>query len=83
MLSSEDAGHRDWRNVRKNNLQNMAKEPEIPTTTILITVLHACFKLSFIEEDAHLYMLESSEREKNLLRFVLHLLLPRLMFPLT
>ena len=34
MLSSEDAGHRDWRNVRKNNLQNMAKEPEKPTTTI-------------------------------------------------
>ena len=33
VLSSEDAGHRDWRNVRKNNLQNMAKEPEKPTTT--------------------------------------------------
>ena len=34
VLSSEDAGHRDWRNVRKNNLQNTAKEPEKPTTTI-------------------------------------------------
>ena len=33
-LSSEDASHRDWRNVRKNNLQNMAKEPKKPTTTI-------------------------------------------------
>ena len=32
-LPSEDAGHRDWQNVRKNNLQNMAKEPEKPTTT--------------------------------------------------
>ena len=31
--SSEDAGHRDWRNVRKNKLQNTAKEPEKPTTT--------------------------------------------------
>ena len=31
-LATEDAGHRDWRNVRKNNLQNMAKEPEKPTT---------------------------------------------------
>ena len=28
VLSSEDAGHRDWRNIRKNNLQNTAKEPE-------------------------------------------------------
>ena len=28
LQSSEDAGHRDWRNVRKNNLQNTAKEPE-------------------------------------------------------
>ena len=34
LLSSEDAGHRDWRNVRKNNLQNTAKEPEKPTTTM-------------------------------------------------
>ena len=33
VLSSEDAGHRDWQNVRKNNLQNMAKEHEKPTTT--------------------------------------------------
>ena len=32
--ASEDACHRDWRNVRKNKLQNMAKEPEKPTTTI-------------------------------------------------
>ena len=32
--SSEDASHRDWQNVRKNNLQNMAKELEKPTTTI-------------------------------------------------
>ena len=32
VLSSENAGHRDWRNV-KNNLQNTAKEPEKPTTT--------------------------------------------------
>ena len=35
VLSSEDAGHRDWQNVRKNNLQNMAKQPEKPTTTII------------------------------------------------
>ena len=28
MLSSEDAGHRDWQDVRKNNLKNMAKEPK-------------------------------------------------------
>ena len=34
VLSSEDAGHRDWQNVRKNNLQNMPKEPEKPRTTI-------------------------------------------------
>ena len=34
LLFSEDAGHRDWRNVRKNNIQNTAKEPEKPTTTI-------------------------------------------------
>ena len=34
VLSSEDAGHRDWRNVRKNNIQNTAKEPKKPTTTI-------------------------------------------------
>ena len=34
LQSSEDAhGHRDWQNVRKNNLQNTAKEPEKPTTT--------------------------------------------------
>ena len=33
--NSEDAGHRDWRNVRKTNLQNTAKEPEKPTTTIV------------------------------------------------
>ena len=33
VLSSQDAGHRDWWNVRKNNLQNTAKEPEKPTTT--------------------------------------------------
>ena len=33
LLSSEDAGHRDWRNVRKNHLQNTAKKPEKPTTT--------------------------------------------------
>ena len=39
MLSSEDAGHRDWRNVRKNNLQNTAKEPEKPTTTITYKTL--------------------------------------------
>ena len=30
---SEDASHRDWRNVRKNHFQNMAKKPEKPTTT--------------------------------------------------
>ena len=30
LLSSEDASHRDWRNVRKNNLQNTAKEPKNP-----------------------------------------------------
>ena len=34
MLSSEDAGHRDWRNVRNKNLWNTAKQPEKPTTTI-------------------------------------------------
>ena len=34
LLSSEDAGHRDWWNVRQNNLQNTAKEPEKSTTTI-------------------------------------------------
>ena len=34
LLSSEDAGHRDWQNVRKNNLQKTTKEPEKPTTTI-------------------------------------------------
>ena len=34
LQSFEDACHRDWRKVRKNNLQNMAKEPEKPTTTI-------------------------------------------------
>ena len=34
VLSSEDAGHRDWRNDKKNKLQNMAEEPEKPTTTI-------------------------------------------------
>ena len=28
VLSSGDAGHRNWQNVRKNNLQNMAKEPK-------------------------------------------------------
>ena len=28
LLSSEDAGHRDWWNVRKNNLQNTAKGKE-------------------------------------------------------
>ena len=33
LLSSEDAGHRDWRNVRKNHLQNTAKKPEKPRTT--------------------------------------------------
>ena len=44
LQSSEDAGHRDWRNVRKNNLQNMAKEPEKPTTTILGLI----FRLGFI-----------------------------------
>ena len=41
LLSSEDAGHRDWRNVRKNNLQNTAKEPEKPTTTISFSTLHS------------------------------------------
>ena len=30
VLSSEDAGHRDWRNVRKDNLQNTAKDPKNP-----------------------------------------------------
>ena len=35
VLSSEDAhGHRDGRNVRKNNLQNMAKEPEPPPKNV-------------------------------------------------
>ena len=33
LQSSEDAGHRDWQNVRKNNLQKKAKEPQKPTTT--------------------------------------------------
>ena len=35
LQSSEDAGHRDQQNVQKNNLQNMAKEPEKPTTTTI------------------------------------------------
>ena len=30
LQSSEDTGHRDWRNDRKNNLQNTAKKPEKP-----------------------------------------------------
>ena len=45
LLSSEDAGHRDWQNVRKNNLQNTAKEPEKPTTTI--DTLSPIWTLSF------------------------------------
>ena len=41
LLSSEDDGHRDWQNVRKNNLQNMAKEPEKPTTTMFCFVFQS------------------------------------------
>uniref|UniRef100_A0ABM5FK34 Extracellular tyrosine-protein kinase PKDCC isoform X1 n=1 Tax=Pogona vitticeps TaxID=103695 RepID=A0ABM5FK34_9SAUR len=44
VLSSEDASHRDWRNVRKNNLQNKAKEPEKPTTTINSTFVRSTEK---------------------------------------
>ena len=33
LQSSENASHRDWWNIRKNNLQNTAKEREKPTTT--------------------------------------------------
>ena len=40
-MSSEGAGHRDWRNVRKNNIHNTAKEPEKPTTTILHLVTYS------------------------------------------
>uniref|UniRef100_A0ABM5G160 Coiled-coil domain-containing protein 170 isoform X6 n=1 Tax=Pogona vitticeps TaxID=103695 RepID=A0ABM5G160_9SAUR len=45
VLSSEDAGHRNWRNVRKNNLQNTAKEPEKPTTTKQINYYFCCRRL--------------------------------------
>ena len=33
VLSSEDPGHREWGNVRKNNLQSTVKEPGKPTAT--------------------------------------------------
>ena len=49
VLSSEDAGHRDWRNVRKNNLQNMAKEPENPQQPLNhITMLQSDEDFDFI-----------------------------------
>ena len=47
VLSSEDAGHRDWRNIRKNNLQNMAKELEKPTTTNMYSFLYENFNNNF------------------------------------
>ena len=39
LLFSEDAGHRDWRNVRNNNLQTTAKEPKKPRTSKSLKLL--------------------------------------------
>ena len=48
VLSSEDAGHRDWQNVRKNYLQNTAKEPKKPTTTSDVMIVFILNFLIFI-----------------------------------
>ena len=61
-LSSEDGSHRDSRNVRKDNIQNTAKEPEKPTRTIRSQP----WKPSWIQIQNILFLTDLSHRLKHI-----------------
>ena len=63
LLSSEDAGHRDWWNVGKNNLQNTAKEPEKPITIIRSRPWKPSRIQSFICSSTDLIVRQSRDRD--------------------
>lgn len=44
-------GHRAWRNVRKENLQNTARQPEKPTTTIGLVVFTSTIQVEEAKDE--------------------------------